>query len=49
MELIADRGRRISVDELNTSQLLAHARKQAHERNYDDILIADCDAHHYEH
>ena len=49
MELIADRGRRISVDELNTSKLLAHARKQAHERNYDDILIADCDAHHYEH
>jgi uncharacterized protein len=48
MELIADRGRRISVDELNTSKLLAHARKQAHERNYDDILIADCDAHHYE-
>jgi uncharacterized protein len=49
MDLIADRGRRISVDELNTSKLLAHARKQAHERNYDDMLIADCDAHHYEH
>src|SRR3974390_2762565 len=48
MDLIADRGRRISVDELNTSKLLAHARKQAHERNYDDMLIADCDAHHYE-
>ena len=49
MELIADRGRRISVDELNTSKLLAHARQQAHQRNYDDLLIADCDAHHYEH
>ena len=27
MDLIADRGRRVSVEELNTSQLLAHARK----------------------
>jgi len=48
MELIADRGRRISIDELNTGKLLAHARQQAHQRNYDDILIVDCDAHHYE-
>ena len=29
MELISDRSRRVSVDELNTTQLLAHARKQA--------------------
>jgi uncharacterized protein len=48
MDLIADRGRRVSVDELNTSQLLAHARKQAHQRNFDDIMIVDVDAHHYE-
>ena len=26
----------------------AHARKQAHERNLDDMLIADVDSHHYE-
>jgi predicted TIM-barrel fold metal-dependent hydrolase len=48
MDLIADRGRRVSVEELNTTQLLAHARKQAHQRKFDDMLIVDVDAHHYE-
>ena len=48
MDLIADRGRRVTVEELNTSRLLAHARKQAHKRKFDDILIVDVDAHHYE-
>ena len=33
---------------MNTTRLLAHARKQAHARNLDDILIVDVDAHHYE-
>src|SRR5712692_2140322 len=48
MELLAERGRRISVDELNTTRLLAHARKQAVQRKLDDVLIVDVDAHHYE-
>ena len=48
MDLLAERGRRISVDELNTTRLLAHARKQAAQRKLDDILIVDVDAHHYE-
>ena len=48
MDLLAERGRRVSVDELNTSRLLAHARKQAVKRKLDDILIVDVDAHHYE-
>ena len=48
MDLLADRGRRVSVEELNTSRLLAHARRQAHERGLDDVLIADVDCHHYE-
>jgi uncharacterized protein len=48
MDLIADRGRRVTVEELNTSQLLRHARKQAVQRNLDDVLIVDVDAHHYE-
>src|SRR6201997_1512595 len=48
MELMADRGRRVSVEELNTSRLLAHARRQAERRNLDDILIVDVDSHHYE-
>ena len=48
MDLIADRGRRVSVDELNTSQLLAHAKQQGYQRKFDDILIVDVDSHHYE-
>ena len=48
MDLIADRGRRVTVDELNTTRLLAHARQQAVRRKLDDVLIVDVDAHHYE-
>ena len=48
MDLIADRGRRVTIEELNTTRLLSHARKQAHQRNLDDMLIVDVDAHHYE-
>ena len=48
MDLISDRGRRVTIEELNTTRLLAHARKQAHKRNFDDMLIVDVDAHHYE-
>src|SRR6202140_48566 len=48
MDLIAHRGRRVSVEELNTSRLLSHARRQADQRNLDDILICDIDSHHYE-
>src|ERR1700746_4199682 len=48
MELMSDRGRRVTVEELNASRLLAHARQQAHKRKFDDMLIVDVDAHHYE-
>jgi predicted TIM-barrel fold metal-dependent hydrolase len=48
MDLVADRGRRVTVEELNTTQLLRHARKQAVKRNLDDMVIVDVDAHHYE-
>src|SRR5215470_142030 len=48
MDLLADRGRRVSLEELNTGRLLAHARKQAVQRKLDDILIVDIDGHHYE-
>ena len=48
MDLISDRGRRVTIEELNTTRLLAHARKQVHKRGFDDILIVDVDAHHYE-
>lgn len=48
MDLIADRGRTVSVEELNTTRLLTHASEQARERNLADMLIVDVDAHHYE-
>jgi predicted TIM-barrel fold metal-dependent hydrolase len=48
MDLQSDRGRRVSVEELNTSRLLAHAAQQAHQRKLDEMLIVDVDAHHYE-
>jgi predicted TIM-barrel fold metal-dependent hydrolase len=48
MDLIADRGRRVTVEELNTTKLLAHAAEQARDRKYEDVMIVDCDAHHYE-
>lgn len=48
MDLISDRGNRVSVDELNTSSLLAHARQQADQLHLNDVLIVDVDSHHYE-
>jgi predicted TIM-barrel fold metal-dependent hydrolase len=38
-------GQRLGFD---TEKHLAHAQKQAEERNYADFLIVDADAHHYE-
>src|SRR6202040_2380234 len=48
MDLQSDRGRRVPVEELNTSRLLAHAAQQAHQRKLDEMIIVDVDAHHYE-
>src|ERR1700716_2496970 len=48
MDLLADRGRSVSIEELNTGQLLAHASKQARARRLDEVLIVDVDSHHYE-
>ncbi len=48
MELPTSDLRGMLVQEFNTSTLLAHARKQALERNYRDFLIIDVDSHHYE-
>ena len=48
MDLISDRGRRVQVEELNTTKLLAHAAKQTRDHKFDDVLIVDVDAHHYE-
>ena len=40
--------RRMSVEEFDTTKLLAHAAKQARERGYDKFPIVDVDSHHYE-
>ncbi len=48
MDLQSDRTRRVSVEELNTSRLLAPAAQQAHQRKFDEMMIVDVDAHHYE-
>ncbi|MGE0747046.1 MAG: amidohydrolase family protein [Rhodospirillales bacterium] len=39
---------KMSVSEFETSKLLAKAAQQRDERNYQDVLIVDTDAHHYE-
>ena len=48
MDLISDRGNRVTVGELNTSKLLSHARTQADNLHLKDMLIVDADSHHYE-
>jgi hypothetical protein len=40
--------RDLSVEEFDTATLLAHAKQQAIQRRYEDFLIVDVDAHHYE-
>jgi predicted TIM-barrel fold metal-dependent hydrolase len=35
-------------DQYSTAKYLEHASKQARQRNYNDFLIVDVDAHHYE-
>jgi hypothetical protein len=40
--------RDLSVEEFDTATFLAHAKQQAIQRRYEDFLIVDVDAHHYE-
>jgi predicted TIM-barrel fold metal-dependent hydrolase len=40
--------RDMATAEFDTSKLLAHASRQAEQRNYKDFLIVDVDSHHYE-
>ncbi len=48
MELPTSDPRRISFEDLDTTKLLAHAARQARERNLHEFLIVDVDSHHYE-
>jgi predicted TIM-barrel fold metal-dependent hydrolase len=40
--------RDLSIAEIDTKTLLAHASEQAIQRHYEDFLIVDVDGHHYE-
>ncbi len=48
MELPLSHHRRMSVDEFDTRIVLAHAAKQARERDYQNFPIIDVDSHHFE-
>ena len=39
---------RMSVEEFDTEKLLQNAARQRDQRKFDDVLIIDVDAHHYE-
>ena len=48
MELPLSNNRRMKVDEFDSGKMLAHAARQAKQRNYDQFPIVDVDSHHYE-
>ena len=48
MELPLSENRRMKVDEFDSGKMLAHAAKQAKQRNYDQFPIVDVNSHHYE-
>jgi len=48
MDLPLSDYRTMSVQEFDTSKLLANAKRQAEQRGYDKFPIVDIDAHHYE-
>ena len=39
---------KLTVEEFDTSALLAHARRQARERKYNEFMIVDIDCHQQE-
>src|SRR5215471_4706643 len=48
MDMARSEVRKLAAEDYSTAQHLAHAAQQARERNYQDFLIVDVDAHHYE-
>ena len=48
MDMARDEVRKLVTDDYTTAKHLEHASQQARERNYQDFLIVDVDAHHYE-
>src|SRR4051812_48845469 len=48
MNMLHPAARDPSLEEFDTRTLLTNAVRQADERRYDDFMIVDVDAHHYE-
>src|SRR5215211_4776803 len=48
MDMARNEVRQLVGDDYTTGKHLEHASQQARERNYQDFLIVDVDAHHYE-
>src|SRR5712692_8160875 len=48
MDMARSEVRKLAGEDYSTVQHLEHASQQARERNYQDFLIVDVDAHHYE-
>src|SRR5215471_14408130 len=48
MDMARNEVRKLVAEDHTITQHLAHASRQARERNYQDFLIVDVDAHHYE-
>ncbi len=48
MDMARSEVRKLAAEDYSTAQHLEHASRQARERNYQDFLIVDVDAHHYE-
>src|ERR671930_2245517 len=48
MDMARSEVRKLAAEDYSTAQHLEHASQQARERNYQDFLIVDVDAHHYE-
>src|SRR5215467_391883 len=48
MDMARSEVRKLAAEDYSTTRHLEHASRQARERNYQDFLIVDVDAHHYE-
>src|ERR1700686_5729009 len=48
MDMLRSEVRKLAAEDYTTPAHLAHACEQARKRNYQDFLIVDVDAHHYE-
>ena len=48
MDTVPNEVRQLNFNDYSTAKHLEHAAQQARARNYQDFLIVDVDAHHYE-